>query len=93
MGYTKDDRMVRVEFFKGSGKWYTTEAVKWREYKGVCISQAFANALRAHFEATGNENRLYEMTAVCLDPYHEHAHPIMLRGWMAPRWNDVEVGA
>ena len=29
MGYSEDETMVRVDFFKPSGKWYTTEAVKW----------------------------------------------------------------
>lgn len=27
--YTDDPTMVRVDFWKSSGKWYTTEAVKW----------------------------------------------------------------
>jgi len=29
MGFTEDETVVRVDFFKESGKWYVTEAVKW----------------------------------------------------------------
>jgi hypothetical protein len=32
MHYCENPAMVRVDFFKDSGKWYTTEAVKWLFY-------------------------------------------------------------
>lgn len=73
MNYSDDDNMVRVDFFKDSGKWYTTEAVKWLEYKGL-IHDAFRKSLDAHLGG-----RLKGMTAVCLEPYHEHSHPITLK--------------
>lgn len=93
MGYSEDPAMVRVDFFKPSGKWYTTEAVKWTgEWKGSIenggelMHDAFAKSLRDHFKNTGGGyiNRLSEMDAVCLHPYHEHEHPICLRkgGWL-----------
>jgi len=76
MGYSADDNMVRVDFFKPSGKWYTNEAVKWTgEWKGQGIFEAFAQSLRDHLR----NGRLSEMDAVCLEPYHEHCHPIMLK--------------
>jgi hypothetical protein len=83
MGYSEDDSMVRVDFFKPSGKWYTTEAVKWTgEWKGTnnLIHGAFAQSLRDHF---GDTPRLSEMDAICLEPYHEHSHPIQIKagGW------------
>jgi len=84
MGYSEEDDIVRVDFFKESGKWYTTEAVKWTgEYEGQrqSIHNAFRKSLIDHFKE--NPLRLSEMDAICLQPYHEHAHPICIRngGW------------
>jgi hypothetical protein len=94
MGYSNDPSMVRVDFFREGGKWYTTEAVKWTgsyfacppsgtsEIKCECIHDAFIHSLRDHF--ADHPNRLCEMSAVCLKPYHEHSHPLMLKngGWI-----------
>ena len=49
MGYSEDDSMVRVDFFKSSGKWYTAEAVKWLDYKGD-IHDIFKRSLDGHLE-------------------------------------------
>lgn len=84
MGYCDDDSYVRVDFFKPSGKWYTTEAVKWTgayHSKNGLIHDAFAQSLRDHLG-----NRLNDMDAVCLEPYHEHSHPISIRNGA---WNDL----
>lgn len=94
MGYSEDPAMVRVDFFKPSGKWYCTEAVAWtgayhgpsayveglaRRGEGRLIHEAFAKSLRDHLG-----DRLREMDAVCIHPYHQNEHPIMIRsgGWM-----------
>jgi hypothetical protein len=82
MGYSDDDTMVRVDFFKKSGKWYTTEAIKWTgEWAGnkQPIHDAFVQSLR---DSLGN--RLNEMDAICLEPYHEFSHPIQIKqgGWI-----------
>lgn len=87
MGYSDDPSMVRVDFFKPSGKWYCTEAVKWtgkyfgKYEKGIEIREdvqlpldAFATSLCNHLD-----NRLSEMTAICLEPYHEFSYPLMLK--------------
>jgi len=84
MGYSEDEDMVRVDFFEESGKWYTTEAVKWTgawEGKIQPIHDAFKKSLRDHFK---DILRLSEMDAICLQPYHEHAHPICVKngGWI-----------
>jgi hypothetical protein len=89
MGYSEDDSMVRVDFFKPSGKWYTTEAVKWTgsysvsdmNGKGQLLHDAFAKSLKDHFNGT---SRLSEMDAICLEPYHEYSHPIQIKagGWL-----------
>lgn len=92
MGYSTEENMVRVDFFKKSGKWYVTEAVKFLYYftpgsphsraggSEMDIVHAFEESLRAHLKDKegGDGLRLAGMTAVCLEPYHEHAHPLML---------------
>lgn len=80
MGYIDDDSMVRVDFFKPGGKWYCTEAVKWTGgYGDVEIHTAFKISLQDHFR--DNPNRLNGMVAVCLEPCHAYAHPLMLKDW------------
>lgn len=86
MGYSDDPAMVRVDFFQPSGKWYTTEAVKWTGGWQSChgdIFSQFAQSLRDHFK--NSPGRLSDMDAVCLKPYHEHEHPIQLK---AGRWRE-----
>lgn len=83
--YSDDPAMVRVDFFKSSGKWYETEAVKWTAgwSKDSClIHDGFKQSLRDHFK--DNPDRLSDMDAVCLEPYHERSHPICVRngGWV-----------
>jgi hypothetical protein len=82
MGYSEDEAMVRVDFFKPSGKWYTTEAIKWTgAWKdGTLIHDEFAKSLR-----DGLGNRLKEMDAICLEPYHQNEHPIQIK---AGGWNE-----
>lgn len=76
--YSDDPSMVRVDFFKPSGKWYTTEAVKWTGGVRDClIHDAFKKSLLDHFKDT--PERLSDMDAVCFEPYHDNAHPIVLR--------------
>ena len=85
MGYSEDPSMVRVDFFEASGKWYTTEAVKWTEqYDNGLIFDEFAKSLRDHFK--DNPKRLSDMDAICLHPYHIHARPIILKkgAWVTP---------
>lgn len=81
MGYSDDDTNVRVDFFKESGKWYTTEAVKWTGGStDILIHEAFIISLENHLHKEGSaELRLSGMTAVCLEPYHENAHPLMVK--------------
>ncbi len=79
MGYSDNDAMVRVDFFKPSGKWYCTEAIEWTGgYYDVDIIEAFATSLRR--ELMG---RLESFDAVCFKPYHESNHPIQIKagGW------------
>lgn len=69
--YSENENSVRVDFFRLSGKWYTTEALLWKGYDG-CIHDEFRKTLM-------QLNGRYEgMTAVCLCPYHKNAHPLMI---------------
>jgi len=79
MGYTTDDSMIRVDFFKESGKWYTTEAVKIEYPKRLGLTEVFAKSLKNHFIKEGNPERLSEMTAVCLYPYYDDSFPVMIK--------------
>ena len=75
MGYTTDDDMVLVDFFTPSGKWYGREAVKWTGGYSAehPIREAFEQSLR---DSVGD--RYSGMNAVCLEPCHELAHPLMV---------------
>ena len=87
MGYSEDPTMVRVDFFRQHCNWYTTEAVKWTGAYWAAeasVREAFKKTLREHLG-----KRLSEMTAVCLNPYHELSHPIMLCNG---EWADSSVG-
>jgi hypothetical protein len=92
MGYASDPAMVRVDFFKPSGKWYATEAIKWTgEWAAPSLTnREFAKSLRDHFAERETQpglqrsnhriptRRLSGMIAVCLKPYHEHKLPLMM---------------
>ena len=74
--YSDKPTSVRVDFFRSTGKWYTTEAVLFddKTYRTVSIHDAFNDALRKHLCG-----RLRGCWAVCLEPYHEQEHPLMVK--------------
>lgn len=75
MGYSEDDSMIRVDFFKPSGKWCCTEAVKWTElYREGYLPDLFAIVVANHLGTRIDDDHL----AVCLEPFHVHAHPLMI---------------
>jgi hypothetical protein len=84
--YSDKSSSVRVDFFKASGKWYCTEAVEWTgEYRQAQLHYEFAKSLHDHLYVLEDDRadvaiayRLSGMMAVCLEPYHEHEHPIIL---------------
>ena len=72
--YSPSPASCRVDFFRDFGKWYTTEALTLDyAHKGGPIG-ALEDACR---EQLGG--RLSGMWAVCVDPYHENAFPVMVR--------------
>ena len=78
MGFNVDDAVCRVEFFKQSGKWYITEAVRMINYDASPV-EILKESLREHF--TDAPERMSEMTAVCIEPYSKHPFPVMVRDW------------
>jgi len=70
--YCNETNMVRVDFFKPSGEWYTSDSMEFGPYTGR-IQDAFRDSLRETFQGV-----LLGMTAVCLEPYHENAYPLMV---------------
>ncbi len=86
--YSEDSSSVRVDFFKPEGKWYTTEAVEWigKFEEHALIYEEFADSVWTHLKATTKEDirpkgyiRLSDMVAVCLEPFHPHSHPLMMK--------------
>ncbi len=83
MNYSDNENSIRVDFFKSSGKWYCTEAVLWTgKFDKSLIHDEFAESLRDHFQ--DQPDRLCAMDAICLEPYHQYAHPIQIKngGWV-----------
>ncbi len=79
MGYSERDSDVRVDFFKESGKWYTTEAVRWTgSWEDGQLIEELAVSLFAHLKQPDGSLRLADMTAICLEPYHKNSYPLML---------------
>ena len=74
--YSENPASVRVDFFKSNGKWYCTESIIYYDYNGE-FHLAFAKALIIHLKQPDGTIRLNEMVAVCLEPYHHQAHPVM----------------
>ena len=75
-GFTEDPKMVRVDFFKPSGKWYTTVALKFDSFYSheELLQDTFKRCLKEQYPM------MLSCTAICLSPYHEHSHPLMSKG-------------
>lgn len=80
MGYTNSESMVRMDFFKATGKWYMTEAVDMvgMYEHGDGPYGAVKEALKIHNTKRGSPISK-EFFVVCLEPYHKMAFPVILR--------------
>lgn len=69
---------TRVDFFKpGSGKWVSTFEVEMKDYYDETLTQeALTKAIKADNRCS---DFLESYDAVCLEPYHVNAHPVMLK--------------
>ncbi len=75
--YSQDPSKTRVDIFRKSGKWNTTIEVKWRDYDAIDIRGYFKHLM----QEAGFVWDDYNYCAVCLEPYHKHGHPIMIKEW------------
>lgn len=74
MGFTTKEGMVRVDQFKPRGKWYQTLEVDMsKHYRASSIHEALKDCLLR------DGHSLEDWIYVCLEPYHEYSHPIMLK--------------
>lgn len=87
MHYSDNPGHVRIDFFTtfednrpGLRKWYMTEKLDMGPFYGYSlIHNAFRAALAKHFKGAVTYNwRGREMEVICLEPFHEHAHPVSL---------------
>lgn len=71
--YSDNPGMVRVDYFKASGKWYMTEAHDMSDFwdHGLWVGEAVEAALRKA------GRWLPHFTIVVLEPYHKNAYPVM----------------
>lgn len=61
--------------------------MEWMHYDGkMLIEDAFIRSLQASCNG-----RYQGMTAVCLEPYHENAHPIMLMDWSSHHPSPLKI--
>lgn len=74
MGYHVNDSMVRVDRFKERGKWYDSHMV---DMNSVYHHNSIHDGLKECLARDGINIEGYII--VCLEPYHKHAHPIMLK--------------
>jgi len=94
MSFTTNEGRVRVDFFKPSGKWYGTASVDMSAYYKGDIHECFRRACvdeQATAPSTGESEWGHTFTPqgwvakggtiVCLEPYHEHSHPLMIKVW------------
>ena len=73
--YTCDNRSCRVDFWKESGRWYTTGTIIFdsKDWQDTLIHVAFKRALEK-----ACPNNYHGMRATCLEPHHKNSHPISI---------------
>lgn len=78
--YIENPGMCRVDFFKESGKWYTTEAIDLSPWYTNQPYDALTFALKKHLlRKEGSGYRLSGMWAICLEPYNHLSFPLMMK--------------
>ena len=70
-----EPKMVLVHLFKPSGKWSDTVELSWDNSK---VSNYILDAFNELMVQQYPESHL-GLTAVCIDPHHEHAHPLSIQ--------------
>lgn len=76
--YSQHPGMVRVDFYRPSGKWYMTEEMQMdRHYGDLSIYNAVEESIKEAFPDTGMR-WLSQFIVVVAEPYHTNAFPVML---------------
>jgi hypothetical protein len=65
-----------VDFFKQTGKWYTTEETLFNEDYHASPADELRKLLKKQLNG-----RLQGLVAVCLEPYVKHSYPVMVKDW------------
>ena len=81
--YSENPNMVRVDYWKESGKWYMTEAVDMDNvYQVPLVQVAVEVAMNDHWEKTRSPDRRQawnQFTITVTEPYHMNAYPVMVK--------------
>jgi hypothetical protein len=73
MNYSDNPGMVRVDYFKPSGKWYMTEAHDMYDfYNELDIYKAVEMML------VRDDRYLRHFDIVVLEPFHRNSYPVMI---------------
>jgi hypothetical protein len=77
--FSENPGMVRVDYFKPSGKWYMTEAIDMSEFwdHGIIPNEAVKKALDAS-RPKREPGWWRQFTVVVTEPYHKSAYPVMI---------------
>lgn len=71
--YSDNPGMVRVDYFKPSGKWYMTEALDMYDfYNELSVYAAVEKAL------VRDGRYLRHFDIIVMEPYHRNAYPVMI---------------
>lgn len=75
MNYSNNPGSVRVDYFKPSGKWYETLEVDMTNFyqEPVFCREAVKQATMKRYP----NFRFDSWIVVCLEPYHQYAHPVI----------------
>ena len=72
--YSDNPSHVRIDAFRGSGKWYLSEMVDMTGFYELPPMEAVKRAVTLKLKG-----RLIGMWIVCLDPYCESPYPVMFK--------------
>jgi len=75
--YTTNVSLCRIDIWRASGKWYTTEYIKFleKDFNNFSIHDALENALKNDDHC---KTQYIGMRITCLEPYHRNSHPISI---------------
>lgn len=77
MNYSYNPKNCRVDVFKESGKWYDTIVLTMNEKPEELIHDTFKRCMNEQHPTWMKDHEGFSL--VCLEPYHTHSHPIMIR--------------